>query len=144
MIINTPLDFNDKDKVREIINSKFNMDYIIDGQKGIAKFAVDHVLTDENGDLKYICTDPSRQIFKYKDIHGDIQKDVEAAKLTNYLLEGGIKEKSNNLVIDYTKDENGCLDGEKFAFIADKISSTLEIKDNRTILKKELCSSTVR
>ena len=31
----------------------------------------------------YVCTDPSRQIFKYKDISGELKKDVEAKKLTN-------------------------------------------------------------
>jgi hypothetical protein len=144
LIINTPLDFNDTDKIREIINNKYSIDYIFDGQKGIAQFAVQHVLTDGNGDLKYVCTDPSRQIFKYKDIHGEIQRDVEAKKLTNYLVDGGIKEKVKENVLEYSKDENGNIDGEKFSFIAEKLGSMIQIKEEGNIFKKEVVCSVAR
>jgi len=64
---------------------------MIQGQKGVAKFAYDTMLKDEEGKLKYICTDPSRQIFQYKNEEGEIQKDVKAKKLTKALLDGELK-----------------------------------------------------
>jgi hypothetical protein len=144
LIINTPLDFNDTDRIKEIINNKYTIDYIFDGQKGIAQFAVEHVLTDCNGNLKYICTDPSRQIFKYKDIHGEIQRDIEAKKLTNYLVDGGIKEKVKENVLEYSKDENGKIDGEKFSLIVEKLGSMIQIKEEGNIFKKEVVCSVAR
>ncbi len=50
--ITTAIDFNDLDRIREIIAEKFNISYFLDGQKGIAQFAFDNLLRDENGNYK--------------------------------------------------------------------------------------------
>ncbi len=50
--ITTTIDFNDLDRIREIIAEKFNISYFLDGQKGIAQFAFDNLLKDENGNYK--------------------------------------------------------------------------------------------
>ena len=65
----------------------YNLEYFLDGQKGVARFVVDNILKDEDNNLKYLCTDASRSTFKYKDKLGNIQKDYEAKRLTNYLVE---------------------------------------------------------
>ena len=65
---------------KQLIEEKYDSKYLFQGQKGVAQFAVDFILKDDSGQLKYICIDTSRQIFKYKDSFGDIRKDVEVKK----------------------------------------------------------------
>jgi hypothetical protein len=137
------LDLDNINKVKELIDDKYDLEYIFDGQKGIAKFAIENILTDENGNLKYICTDPSRYIFKYKDPSGDIQKDIEAKKLTNFLLEGGINNKVSNLAIKWWTKNNGEIDNKKVDILLEKAESMNELKDDNNIFKKELVSMTI-
>lgn len=136
------LDLNDTNKIKEIINDNYKIDYIFDGQKGFAQFALDHILKDEDGKLKYICTDPSRQIFKYKDNFGDIQKDIEAKKLTNFLVEGGIKNKASDITTSWLKDDDGFINKNKYEIIADKVESIITLKEDNTVFKKELAAMT--
>ena len=75
----------DNENIKSIINDKYNLDVISEGQKGVAKFAANFLLKDSDGNLNYICTDPSRKIFKYKNNDGELEleKDINAQKLTN-------------------------------------------------------------
>jgi len=135
--ISSSLDFNNINKVKNIINENYTINYAVNGQKGLAQFVVDKILTDENGKLIYICTDPSRQIFKYKDNFGEIKKDVEAKKLTNYIVNGGIKNKTVNVASDWYKDDDGNINIEKFNIMVDTQHSLLKLKDDNKIFKKE-------
>ena len=102
-IIITPLDLSNH-KVQEAIQNGFSHEHLTMGQKGVARFAVDNMLKDEHGKLKYICTDPSRQVFQYKNEEGKIQKDIRATKLTKALLEADIKQTSHRIAWDNMKD----------------------------------------
>ena len=62
------------------------------------------LLKDEQGKLKYICTDAARQIFQFKDEDGSIQKDVRATKLTKALLDGELKSTTHKIACDKMKD----------------------------------------
>lgn len=137
------LDLENTNKIKELINNKYNLEYIFEGQKGMAKFAVENILTDENGNLKYICTDPSRYIFKYKDPTGDIKKDIEAKKLTNFLIEGGINNKASNLAIKWWTNNDGEIDDKKVNILLETAESINELKDDNNIFKKELVSMTI-
>ena len=140
--ITSSIDFNDIDKIKDIIKDGFDINYAVNGQKGLAQFVADKVLTDETGKLNYICTDPSRQIFKYKDKSGEIKKDVEAKKLTTYIVEGGIKQKAAVVTNEWYTDDVGKIDMNKFGIMVDKQYSILNIKDDNSIFKKELASIT--
>jgi len=139
----SPLDLNNSEKIKSILDSKFDHNYIIEGQKGVAQFLVDHYLKDDEGKLKYICTDPSRQIFKYKDDLGDIQKDVKAKKLTKTLIHGGLKEKNNDISNSWWTTNDGEKDIDKFIILQPKSTeiSNLTISDN-TLFANELSSIT--
>ena len=139
----SPLDLNDSDKIKNILNNKFDHNYISEGQKGVAQFVVDHYLKDDYGKLKYICTDPSRQIFKYKDDLGDIQKDVKAKKLTKTLIDGGLKEKNHNMSESWWTTDEGKKDTDKFIVLQPKTSeiSSLSISEN-TLFANELSAIT--
>jgi hypothetical protein len=141
--IKSSLDLENINQIKELIKDRYNLEYIFDGQKGIAKFAVENILTDEEGNLKYICTDPSRYIFKYKDHTGDIKKDIEAKKLTNFLIEGGINNKASNLAIKWWTDNNGEIDDKKVNILLETAESMVELKDDNNIFKKELVSMTI-
>ncbi len=136
------LDFTNKEDIKNKIKDNYKIDYIFSGQKGIAKFAVDHILKDEEGNLKYVCTDPSRQIFKYKDSSGEVRKDVEAKKLTNFLVEGGIKDKACDIMNEWWTEETGITNLDKFELLADKADSLKSIDSDNNEFKKELATMT--
>ena len=138
----SPMDFTNKEIIKNKIEDSYKLDYIFSGQKGIAKFAFDHLLKDEEGNLKYICTDPSRQIFKYKDETGEVRKDVEAKKLTNFLVEGGIKHKASNIMNDWWTEETGITNTDKFELLVDKAESLRVIDSDNNEFKKELATMT--
>ena len=138
----TPLNFTNKEDIKNKINDSYKLDYIFSGQKGVAKFAVDHILKDEEGNLKYVCTDPSRQIFKYKDETGEVRKDVEAKKLTNFLVEGGIKDKASKIMNDWWTEETGITNTDKFELLVDKAESLRVIDSDNNDFKKELSTLT--
>jgi hypothetical protein len=126
--ITSSIDFKDISKIKNIINDDFNLNYALCGQKGLARFVTDKFLTDNDGKLIYICTDPSRQIFKYKDSEGFIKKDVEAKKLTGFLVNSGIQEKTHDVAIDFWTDENGSIDGEKCSTLLEPAQSVKNIE----------------
>jgi hypothetical protein len=70
--IATSMDFNNIDHIKNLIDNYLTINHVVDGQKGIANFVRETMLLDDNGKLKYVCTDPSRNIFKYKDTNGEI------------------------------------------------------------------------
>jgi hypothetical protein len=142
LTIVSPLDFTSKESLKNKINDNYKLDYIFSGQKGIAKFAIDHILKDEEGNLKYVCTDPSRHIFKYKDSTGEMRKDIEAKKLTNFLVEGGIKDKACNIMNEWWTEETGITNIDKFELLVDKAESLKIIDSDNTDFKKELATMT--
>jgi len=141
--ITSSIDFDNIDKIKYVIENDFNINYAINGQKGIANFVKDKLLKDDNGKPLYICTDPSRQIFKYKDSRGEIKKDVEAKKLTEYIVDGGIKKKTVDIASKWYTDNEGGIDMEKFDMMMDPQQSILKLKDDNNTFKKELASLTV-
>jgi hypothetical protein len=140
--IMTSLDFNNLDKIKDVIQDKLSINHIVDGQKGLAQFVVDTILKDEEGKLLYVCTDPSRNIFKYKNSTGEIKKDVEAKKLTTYILDGGIKTKSVELANKWYKDDNGEINMSKYDILTKQQQSILRIGEDNNVFKKELASIT--
>ena len=118
------------------------MDYMFLGQKGMAKFAYTHILTDDDGNLNYICTDASRFGFKYKDESGEIRKDNEAKKLTTYLLNGGIKTKACGMASEWWTDDNGETNSGKFELLINKAEALRLLEEDNTEFKKELAAMT--
>jgi hypothetical protein len=132
-IINmTPLDIN-IEKFGEKIDNLFTKNYLADGQKGAAKFAVDNLLKDDFGNLTYRCTDPSRHIYRYKTLEGDMVKDIKAKKLTSSLVN---KLKSKSFVI--TSDETGENNDDNFSFYSDKFLQINGLNDDNKDFISEL------
>ena len=126
-----------KQKFSDVIKESFTKDYMIEGQKGVAKFAVDKLLKDEDGKLQYVCTDPSRQIYKFKTIEGDVERDVKAQKLTKNIIDE-IKKKSQSIVV---ADMNS--DADVFMLIANNFQEINGMEGDNSDFRNTLASLTV-
>ena len=116
------------------IQNGFSDDYLIQGQKGVARFAYDNILKDEQGKLKYICTDAARQIFQFKNEDGSIQKDVKATKLTKALLDGELKSTSHKMACDKMKDGSV----EEFNMYTNNYYDIKDLETDNSDFSKEL------
>ena len=130
--------FNDPEKIRQRINEKLNENYVTDGQKGIAQFACDNLLKDDEGNQNYICTDPSRHIFKFKNSEGDIEKDVKAVKLTNMLIDAGISSKSYEVAQTLWTKEDGGVDSNKFEQYGPSHLEITEMNIDNSVFRNKL------
>ncbi len=137
--ITNHLDFKNIDKIKEIIDEKYDINHFLSGQKGCAQFAAQHLLIDDNGKYVYLCSDPSRYSFRYKNEHGEIEKDLEAKKLTNYLVDGGLKEKAKIVSLNWCQND-GVIDQDRFMIVTEKQDSILNIKDNNSEFRRELAA----
>ena len=127
-----------EENIKNIIDERYNLDVISEGQKCMAKFTTENILKDSNGQLNYVCTDPSRKIFKYKNDSGEIEKDVDAQKLTNILTDNGIFVKTSKLTTEHWTRPDGSIDNNKFAKLIEKTLEINSIKDDNTIFKNYL------
>jgi hypothetical protein len=93
--------------INKLIQEHYSTDYFIEGQIGVAKFSNDHLVTDEKGNKLYICTDTSRNSFKYKNSKGEIVKDQHGTKFASNLLDNGLKDmarKHSNALLNLDHD----------------------------------------
>ena len=132
----------DSENVKNIINDKYNLDVISEGQKGVAKFATNYLLKDIEGNLNYVCTDSSRKMFKYKNNFGELEKDINAQKLTNILTDNGILSKTARLSSGHWTNDDGTIDNDKISNLIEKIFEINSLKDDNTIFKNELIAQT--
>jgi len=137
--------FNDSEKIKEIINTKLDRFDIAGGQKGIAQFAVNNILKNDDGIPNYVCTDPSRHIFKFQNEDGQFEKDVKATKLTNLLFDSGLKDKSHDIGKKLWTKEDGSQDSEKFRMYQPKIYEISSMNSDNSTFRNELaCLTTMK
>ena len=141
--IATSMDFDNIDQIKNLIDNSLTINHVVDGQKGLANFVKETMLLDHNGISKYICTDPSRYIFKYKDTNGEIKKDVEAKKLTSSLVKGGIRKQTAIIGNDWLESQENSNDYlHKLELMMDFQANIHKIEDNNIIFRKELAAIT--
>ena len=134
----TPLTLT-QNEATTVIDNCFDNQYFYDGQKGAAKFAVDNLLTDSDGKLKYVCTDSSRQIFKFKNEDGDMKKDIKAKKLTEMLMPG-LKYKAMSISKEEFNKYSSNVD--MVLVISTKQGELRNILDDNTEFRNELSALT--
>ena len=119
----------DKDKILTIVDEKFNENYLYARENGIANFAVNNLLKDNEGNLKLTCTDTARKIFVYKDTNGNFYKDPNAnGFLENYMP--AVKKKSYEIISDK--------DGEEMVELTDCVTSIEPINISNKLAGKLL------
>jgi hypothetical protein len=79
----TPLDLS-AERLKELVEANFTNSHLLEGQKGVARFTVEHVIKDEDGKLQYICTDPARHTFRFREGETEI-KDIRGKRLSTAL-----------------------------------------------------------
>ena len=73
--------------VQQQVDEHYDQSYFVKGQKGVAQFAFNRLLKDDEGNLYLECTDPSRQVYRFKDDDGNIARDIKAKKLTAIMVD---------------------------------------------------------
>ena len=81
------------------------------GQRGIAQHLIKEMFTTPDGDKKMICTDPSRDMFKYLDLDKNIAKDCKLYNLIEMCIEAGLQDKISEFMM--TINEQDISNGEK-------------------------------
>lgn len=136
MLINlTPFDIN-KNNFTEKIQKHFDKNYLVNGQKGVAQFVVEKILKDKDGKLMYICTDPSRQIYRFKGNDGIMERDIKAKKLTSALYEE-IKSKSYTITNEEIKGNS-----DLFLQYSGYFQDIIELDDDNADFRIELANLT--
>jgi len=134
--------FDNPERIKKMIDEKLNKDYVSDGQKGVAQFAYDTLLKDNDGNKNYICSDPSRHIFKFQNSEGNIEKDIKAVKLTNMLIDAGITSKSGSIAPSLWTDEDGSLNVNKFQAYGPYTSQISTMQLDNSVFRNELACLT--
>jgi hypothetical protein len=120
--------------ISEKVNNNFTNEHLEKGQKGVANFAYTNLLLEDNK-LKYVCGDPNRYLFYYKNADGIVEKDDKAKNLIE-MISPDIFEKSKELFQQITENADiSLLDKMECKSNCFKIH---EIKDNSKVFLKEL------
>jgi myosin heavy subunit len=130
----TPLDLS-QERLKELVEANFTSSHLLEGQKGVARFTVEHVIKDEDGKLQYICTDPARHTFRFKE--GDTEiKDIRG-KLLSVALAPPVMDKTSRLGIQAIKENP-----ELFCVYSDSQQSIRDMRDDDAEFRGELASMT--
>jgi hypothetical protein len=94
------------ERVTELLHLHFEK-YFMDGQIGLARFVVEHVIRLNDGKMILCCTDPSRKRFRFIDADGKLAEDLRA-KMFRSKIKIPVKEMCNEVfdrIIDRIKHE---------------------------------------
>jgi hypothetical protein len=134
--------FDNPEKVKQLVNDKLTQNHICDGQKGVAQFAYDILLRDEDGNINYFCTDPSRSIFKFQNADGETEKDIKAMKLTNMLIDAGLKHKAGIIAPTLWTKKDGTVDSDKFQIFSPSTNEIILMQSDNSVFRNELACLT--
>jgi hypothetical protein len=143
--------FLTKETIKDAIETNFTKDNFLNGQKGVADFTYNNLLLDDNNNPKYICNDPNRHTFTYKNKDGKLEKDYKGTALTNLIFDDVIKKStviSNNIINNNKEDDfikNNCL--KSMIEIKDlknnnseyitRLTKLVKMKENNILIKTE-------
>ena len=138
-----------QDIIKEKVDRGFTLEHLEDGIKGVARFTDEHIIRGHDGKKSLMCSDPSRMIFKYKDVDGIVQKDLRATKLKNAIKNPIIKKSQEMFTNESSRlfdvisnananDENMDSTNAKIDNLRDNFLQVKRIDDNADIYAKEL------
>lgn len=123
--ISAPLDLS-VENVKKVIDQHLTLQVIGDGQVGVANMLHQNLLTDDNGQLLYVCTDASRGHFTHLDKSLQPMKDVKATRLKAALVEAKVGQKAIETV-----QANMTPDDERFPHYEVKAMEVLGLHSNQ-------------
>ena len=100
---------------------------------------MDKLLKDDEGNLRYICSDPSRQTFKFKTLGGEIMRDVKAKKLSK-LLGSTVIPVTKEMIKEIIRDSNS----DEFITISNNFMNIKNIDEDNGDFRMELANLTTR
>lgn len=89
---NNHLDLSNTEHIHSKLAEHLDPQTIAQGQVGIARLLVKNILTTDEGELLYVCTDQDRHIFRYLNHEGKEVKDIRAGHLKDALDRSGIRQ----------------------------------------------------
>jgi hypothetical protein len=90
--------------IKSQVDSNFTEDHFRDGQKGVALFAFENFIKNDDGTLKYHCSDVARRIFVFKNKNGTITKDVKSELFTKLIANDVIAKSLSIFNLEKTPD----------------------------------------
>ena len=136
------LNLDDTKRIKDILEKEFTSNDILDGQKGLANFAFNKILRDNEGNLVYVCGDSARKIFRYKDPVGKIIKDVNTQKLTEAFIMSDISQITNVKSQEFWINEDGSQDHRKYNIISNPAAEIMNLKYNNVSFREQLVNLT--
>jgi hypothetical protein len=130
----TPLDLS-TERLRELVEANFTNSHLLEGQKGVARFTVEHVIKDKDGKLQYICTDPARHTFRFKEGETEI-KDLRGKRLS-VALAPPVMDKTSRLGMEAIRENP-----DLFCVYSDSQQSIRDMRDDDAEFRGELASMT--
>jgi hypothetical protein len=126
------LNFNDTERLNQVIHNNINEQVVEQGQVGIAGVIYHKFLKDENGKQLYVLMDGARQNFRFVDPKGNVITDVGAKILTDAIASSNLEREMANIA----KDMKGLHDNkERFENV---MSLSSEFKTDNSTFRKEI------
>ncbi len=120
-------DINNTEKIETILDKYLTPEVLIRGQEGVADMLNEHLLKSEDGTNSYGCTNISRQIFEFRNMDGNIEKDPKAIKLINNLSRSGIYDKTHNTGKKLWENNDGSVNSTAQEAHLPRVMEALEI-----------------
>ena len=142
IVVANTLNLNDTERFKSIIQEKLTKNVVCNGQRGLAKFAVENLLKDSEGKLMYKCVDPSRHNFEFTNSDGIVEKDVRAIKLKRALIGGDVIVKAKNAGNELWTREDGSMDNDRYTASSGKVMEIMTVDRDDTKFRTELSALT--
>ena len=142
IVVANTLNLNDTERFKSIIEEKLTKNVVCNGQRGLAKFAVENLLKDSEGKLMYKCVDPSRHNFEFTNSDGIVEKDVRAIKLKRALIGGDVIVKAKNAGNELWTREDGSMDNDRYTASSGKVMEIMTVDRDDTKFRTELSALT--
>ena len=131
-----------QEHIKKVLAEKLDFNVVYAGQAGLAKFVVDYMLTDEDGNVIYHCVDPSRQMFEFIDEKGEKVRDAKAEKLIQSLLKGDVIRRGLEEAAKGWNTNDNSLNLERTTVFGPKVSEYAELNRNNTVFRSKVSSLT--
>lgn len=132
------LNLGDTAYIKNVLEQHLDGNVLADGQRGLARMITEQLLTDENGQKKYKCTDRSRDQFEYVDPNGVLERDPKGIKLREALIESNLKDVAMTNGAGLWKQPDGSIDHERFNVLSNKVLEVANLHSDDTKFRREL------
>jgi len=119
------------EQIKDIVNEKYNREYLLEGQKGVARFTYSHIIKPEEGQPPmYLITDKSRGNAKYKVSETEVVTDNSMIGLSKKIYPS-VKQKA----VEISLREENPFDGGPFNR---GMNELVEMSQDNSVFRNEL------